>query len=68
VTTGTPIEAGGLLCEYKNTARVAAESLKETWIRFDQAGYDRNPVSSCMTGHIIQGLPLNIGFGPADLI
>jgi len=29
VTTGTPIEAGGLLCEYKNTARVAAESLKK---------------------------------------
>lgn len=29
VTTGTPIEAGGLLSQYKSTARVAAESLKK---------------------------------------
>ncbi len=29
VTTGTPIEAGGLLSAYKNTAKVAAESLKK---------------------------------------
>jgi len=35
VTTGTPIESGGLLSEYKSTARVAAESLKK--MGFDSA-------------------------------
>ena len=49
VTTGTPIEAGGLLSEYKSTARVAAESLKRLGfdstrlvvVETDEIMYDR---------------------------
>ena len=49
VTTGTPIEAGGLLSEYKNTAKVAAESLKKLGfdstklvvVETDEIMYDR---------------------------
>jgi len=49
VTTGTPIEAGALLSEYSNTAKVAAESLKKLGfdstrlvvVETDEIMYDR---------------------------
>jgi len=54
VTTGTPIEAGGLLCEYKNTAESLLnhsrnlDSIRQAVvIESGEFMYD---------GHIIQGL------------
>lgn len=54
VTTGTPIEAGGLLSEYKSTARVAAESLKKL-------GFDSSKLVVVETDEIMHDRTYNSG-------
>ncbi len=54
VTTGTPIESGGLLSEYKNTARVAAESLKKL-------GFDSTRLVVVETDEIMNDRTYNSG-------
>ena len=54
VTTGTPIEAGGLLSEYKSTARVAAESLKKM-------GFDSSRLVVVETDEIMHDRTYNSG-------
>ena len=54
VTTGTPIESGGLLSEYQNTARVAAESLKKM-------GFDSSRLVVVETDEIMHDRTYNSG-------
>ena len=54
VTTGTPIEAGALLSEYKSTARVAAESLKKL-------GFDSSRLVVVETDEIMHDRTYNSG-------
>jgi len=54
VTTGTPIEAGGLLSTYKNTAKVAAESLKKL-------GFDSTKLVVVETEEIMNDRTYNSG-------
>ncbi|MCX6286031.1 MAG: YdcF family protein [Bacteroidetes bacterium] len=54
VTTGTPIESGGLLSVYKNTARVAAESLKKL-------GFDSTKLVVVETDEIMHDRTYNSG-------
>ncbi len=54
VTTGTPIESGGLLSEYKSTARVAAESLKKM-------GFDSTRLIVIETDEIMNDRTYNSG-------
>ena len=54
VTTGTPIEQGGLLAQYKNTARLAAESLKKL-------GFDSSCLAVVETDEIMHDRTYNSG-------
>jgi hypothetical protein len=54
ITTGTPIEAGALLADYGNTARVAAESLKKL-------GFDSSKLAVVETGEIMHDRTYNSG-------
>jgi len=52
VTTGTPLEQGALLSQYKNTARLAAESLKKL-------GFDSTKLAIVETGEIMHDRTYN---------